>query len=109
MSTDGSSVRPPIYKSDGTSHDHIKATLNDENILVNSTSMIKTSSFFAAGMYPPTNEFGILKADRHNHLNEKGNIFEDALFWINSINRGFIFHKLDEHLLKYRCSSSVER
>jgi len=106
MSIDGSSIRLPTYKSDGISHDHIKTTLNTENILVNSSSMIKTSSFFAAGMYPPTNEYGV-KAD--NHLNQKGNIYEDALFWLNSINKGFVFHKLDEPLLKYRCASSVER
>lgn len=91
---------------DAFSHEDIKKHLPHVNMLINSSVMVKTSSFFEAGMYPPTNEFSISGSQ---HLNNRGNICEDYLLWFNSINRGFKFFKMNERLLEYRLFTSVER
>lgn len=105
---DSSGNRTGIYPQprDAFSNSDIKKQLLDVNMLINSTVMVKTSCFFEAGMYPPTNEFCISGSQ---HLNNKGNICEDYLLWFNSINRGFNFGKIDERLVEYRLHTSVER
>lgn len=91
---------------DGFYNEEIKKILPVTNMLINSTVMVKTTSFLRAGMYPATNEFSI---SHSSHLNNKGNICEDYLLWFNSINKGFKFGKINEKLIEYRLNSSVER
>lgn len=93
--------------NDGFTNEDIKRILPHTNILINSSSMIKTEAFFKCGMYSPTNEYGISFGSRH--LNNKGNICEDYLLWFNSITKGYKFHKVNEKLVGYRLSTSVER
>ncbi len=93
--------------NDGFTNEEIKTILPNSNILINSSSMVKAEAFFRCGMYPPTNEYGISLGSRH--LNNKGNICEDYLLWYNSISKGYKFQKINERLVGYRLSTSVER
>lgn len=87
-------------------NEEIKKILPYENVLITSTSMIKTTSFFKAGMFVAANEYGI--KDPSTQKNEYGNYFEDYYLWITAINN-FKFKKIQQDLCLYRKNTSVER
>jgi len=96
------------YKINSSAHEHeeIKKYIPYENVLITSTSMIKTTSFFKAGMFVAANEYGI--KDSSTQKNEYGNYFEDYYLWITAINN-FKFKKISQDLCLYRENTSVER
>lgn len=95
------------YHNNCFTTEHIKAVLPNENILVTSSSMIKTSSFFECGMFCPSIEYNITNNGKHH--NEKNCVFEDYYLWQNALNKGYNFSKMPLFLTRYRVNSSVER
>jgi glycosyltransferase involved in cell wall biosynthesis len=88
-------------------NDEIKNILHRENILITSSCFIKKESFLKTGMFPPTNEYNLVGNPAHH--NNKNCIYEDYLCWINAINKGYKFEKLNEELTYFRINTSVER
>lgn len=85
----------------------LKNLLVTENVLILSSSMIKSESFFKCGMFCATNEYKLLGDPRHH--NDNGNLGEDYLMWMSSLAKGFSFQKLPERLTYYRLNTSVAR
>lgn len=96
-----------VYSRNGFSSEEIKNILPEENILITSSSMIKTKSFFECGMFCPSIEYNITNNGKHH--NEKNSVFEDYFLWNNAINKQYTFYKLPKQLIRYRVNTSVER
>jgi len=95
------------YKQNASNTETIKSILPFDNVLVNSSVMIKKESFLKAGMFCPTNEYKIAINGPHNNAN--GAVYEDYLLWYNALHNNFSFRKIPEFLTYYRVNTSVAR
>jgi glycosyltransferase involved in cell wall biosynthesis len=95
------------YRQNAIDTQTIKSILPFDNVLVNSSAMIKKESFLKAGMFCPTNEYKIAINGPHNNAN--GAVYEDYLLWYNALHNNFSFRKIPEFLTYYRVNTSVAR
>jgi glycosyltransferase involved in cell wall biosynthesis len=95
------------YKQNASSSEELKKILPYDNVLVNSSVMVKKDSFIRAGMFCPANQYKIVINGPHNNSN--GAVCEDYLLWYNSLRNDYIFKKIPEFLTYYRVNTSVAR
>lgn len=107
VNENGSIIEEFKYKNNASSSEELKRILPHDNVLVNSSVMVKKDSFIRAGMFCPTNEYKIAINGPHNNSN--GAVYEDYLLWYNSLRNNYIFKKIPDFLTYYRVNTSVER
>lgn len=93
--------------------DDLDRMLRSVNPFVNSTVMIRESTFYSLGMYPLTNEMKMKFSDARSgdctHQNALGNVYEDFYLWWLANKSGKVIRKMPDLLVKYRCNTSVAR
>ena len=107
VNENGSVIEEFRYTQNASSSEDLKRILPHDNVLVNSSVMVKKDSFIRAGMFCPTNEYKIAINGPHNNSN--GAVYEDYLLWYNSLRNNYIFKKIPDFLTYYRVNTSVER
>lgn len=107
VNENGSIIEEFKYAQNATSAEDLKRIMPFDNVLVNSSVMIKKDSFIKAGMFCPTNEYKIAINGPHNNSN--GAVYEDYLLWYNSLRNNYIFKKIPDFLTYYRVNTSVAR
>ena len=107
VNENGSVIEEFRYTQNASSSEELKRILPHDNVLVNSSVMVKKDSFIKAGMFCPTNEYKIAINGPHNNSN--GAVYEDYLLWYNSLRNNYIFKKIPDFLTYYRVNTSVAR
>lgn len=107
VNENGSVIEEFKYRNNASSSEELKKILPHDNVLVNSSVMVKKDSFIRAGMFCPTNEYKIAINGPHNNSN--GAVYEDYLLWYNSLRNNYIFKKIPDFLTYYRVNTSVAR